>query len=150
MTGEELVRTFQQNWKKIALISGVGLILVSWPAYQMERQLRGDGGGHAIGLVEGWRVEHGSRSTTYYVDYRFQVASETYHGHYNCQCSELLAMREGESIAVRYSRADPGVNRPLTIPYDTTWLLSLIVSGVALLILGLHGVLRARFARAAT
>jgi hypothetical protein len=149
MKPEELVQTFRQHWKKIALLSGVGLILVSWPPYQMERQLRGDRGAHAIAVVEGWRVQRGNyrgrMSTTYYVDYRFQVAGETQHGHYHCQCSELRAMREGDSIAVRYARADPDVSRPLTLPYDTTWLLSLIVSGVALLILGLHGVLRARF-----
>ena len=132
------------------LLCGIGLPVMKVPGFLMERQLDEDRGANAISFVEGQRVvrtsERGGRYYLYYDgDYRFQAAGETYHGHYHCTtCALLRTVREGDSLKVRYARADPSVNRPRDLPDDNISLLLAMLFGLALTTLGLQGVLRDR------
>jgi len=135
------METLTRTWPFWALVIGGSLLYESWPTYQLSRALAGDRAALAMGKVDATQTytKQVGKAPTYEVSYFYQAGGTTYRGHHSCQCEELRIVKEGDSIQVRYARANPEQNLPTLVRYNTTWLAFGIGAGFVLMALGAVG-----------
>jgi len=102
------------HWRQLALRILADL--------SVKQALAGDRAALAMGKVDATQTytKQVGKAPTYEVSYFYQAGGTTYRGHHSCQCEELRIVKEGDSIQVRYARANPEQNLPTLVRYNTT------------------------------